>query len=294
MKLEVQYREEDLREATLSSIANRTRKTRARNTIIIMALVVIILVLIGFLVFLNRLVSRSPMAYRPPKPEQPTQDVLATLLPSSLVAIGYLLASILLRMGQLQIMRKRTVFSQAAHQRIKVGAVIVGVSVVAVLWLAFHMIDLVPPVEWRASRSLMLLIACIPWIVVLLLMPLVIHWYARATIGAAWEQKTSLHRPRILEITDEHLVGSDENSTSILRWSAFVRYRETDNLFVLVTEDATIIMVPKRYLKDHAMMIEFRALLQSHIADGQFSTVPQGAFPVVNAVTLPPPPLASR
>ena len=55
-----------------------------------------------------------------------------------------------------------------------------------------------------------------------------------------------------------------------------------------------MVMVPKRYLNDHAMMIEFRAMLQSHLAAGEFSTMPQGAFPVVNTATLPPPPLASR
>lgn len=288
MKMEVQYRQEDLREATLNSVARTTRKSRTRNGVIITALIAVILALIAFL---NR------VAYLPPnvvQPQEPAQDMLSTLLPSALVAMGYLLASILLRIGQLQIMRRRTAFSKAAHQRIKLGAIIVAVSVVALLWLSFHLIDVLPPIEWHPTRSQILLVSCIPWLIVLLLMPLVVHWYARATIAAAWEQKPSLHRPKMLEFTDEHVLGSDVNSTSVYRWSAFVRYRETDNLFVLLTEDTTIVMVPKRYLNDHAMMVAFRAILQTHIGEGEFLTVPPGAFPVVNAATLPPPPLASR
>ena len=70
-----------------------------------------------------------------------------------------------------------------------------------------------------------------------------------------------------------------------------MRFRETPNLFIIVIEDSRFVMVPKRYLADPALIVEFRALLQTHIAEGYFLTVPAAAFPVVNAVTLPPPPV---
>jgi hypothetical protein len=137
-------------------------------------------------------------------------------------------------------------------------------------------------------------VAFAPWGLVLILMPLILWWHARATIGAGWEQKPSLHRPFVLEMDDQRVMTQSLNSDTIYRWNAFLRFREVENLFILATEDSTFLMVPKRYLADQAMMVEFRALLQTHIAEGYFLTVPQAAFPIVQAASMPPPPLDNR
>src|SRR4029079_4741817 len=198
--------------------------------------------LIGLLIFLHR------MTYSPSKqPQEAVQDMLMVLLPSGIVALAYLLSSTLLRIGQVQVLRKRSAFSKKGQQ-FKGGAMIVAILMLALVYGSLQAIEFLPPVEWRPSRSEALWMAFAPWVVVLLVMPLILWWYVKATLGASWEQKPSLHRPRTLEIVDEHVLSRDVNVTSVYQWSAFLRYRETENLFILLTEDAMFLMVPKRNL----------------------------------------------
>jgi len=61
-----------------------------------------------------------------------------------------------------------------------------------------------------------------------------------------------------------------------------------------VMDDMRFVMVPKRCFADRGMEQAFRALIGAKISEGYFLEQEKDAVPVVNAVTLPPPPLGGR
>jgi hypothetical protein len=241
-----------------------------------------------FWVLLNR------NAYRPfnqPEAPEPVFDLALAVLPSTVAAIWFLAFLSLSLIAQLQVTRRRAAFGKEGYERVKKSGWVGLLLLIAFASLTSP--QFVPAIEWRGGRFSALMIAFVPWLVALFAMAAILRMYNRAVIRNSWEKNPSLHRPYTMELDDERVVTQSLNRLTSYQWSAFLRFRETENLFILVIEDSTFLMVPKRNLSDPAMMVEFRALLQTHIAEGYFLTVPQGAFPVVSAATLPPP-LASR
>jgi len=288
MKLQIQYTEQDLREATRNSFARGGRK---QNRALVLGLVgwIVFLVLAGLLWFVLQKTSYGS----PSAPEGPVQDLVLLLLPNVLMAVFFLGVRIALIMVQLRLARSRAAFGDKGYSRIKNFGRSGGAILIALFIGGVYTAYVLPPIEWRAGRTAAMAVSFVPWIIAVMVLPFILRIYTNALIRMQWLKKPSLQRPKMMELSDEHIVVHDLHSVTTYRWSAFLRFREMENLFVLMTEDSTFLMVPKRNLPDNATMVEFRALLQTHIAEGYFLTVPQGAFPVVNAVSLPPPPLAA-
>ena len=289
MKLQIQYTEKDLLEATRNSFARAGRK---QNWALILGMVgwIVFLVVAGFFWFILRQLSYGS----PPPPEGPVQDLVLLLLPNVLMAVFFLGVRIALIMVRLRLARSRAAFGDKGYSRIKNIGRSGGAILIALFIGGVYAAKVLPPVEWRVGRTGAMAVSFIPWIIAVMLLPFILRLYTNSVIQIQWLKKPSLRRPKEIELNNEGVVVHDLHSVTAYRWSAFLRFRETENLFVLVTEDSTFLMVPKRHLSDNATMVEFRAMIQTHIAEGYFLTVPQGAFPVINAATLPPPPLASR
>jgi len=289
MKLQIQYAEQDLLEANNRAFAQRGRSQRFG---LVLGLVgwMIVLVLMGLLWFVlgTYRVNASPAT------GQPVQNLVVLVLPNTLMAIFFLALRVWTLVAQLRLSRTRAAYGDEGYGKIKRGGLVGAVVFFALIFGSVYVVGNLPPVDWRAGRYEAIFLGFVPWIFAFIALPFILRAFNKAMVAGAWSKKPSLHRPKVMEVSDEQIIITDLNSTSVYRWSAFLRFRETENLFILVTEDAGLLMVPKRCLADPAVMVEFRGLLQTHIAEGYFLTVPQGAFPVVNAVSLSPPPLASR
>jgi len=277
MKLEVQYREEDLQEANRSALPPAPKASTARTIIVS----VVYLALIACVSWLQRITKLNAGA--PASPE-PVQDLVIVLLPSVTVAVIVLLVMIGTMAGQVRLTRMRADFGTAAYENVKRQAVWLVILVLAAVIGAMIVLRNLPEVQWRTGRWAAIPVAFLPWAVALTLLPIIFTQYQKAMVRSAWLQKPSLHRPNVLELTDEQVVSSDEHCVSTYKWGAFLRFRETENLFILVTKDAMMLIVPKRHLAEEQTMIEFRARIQTHIKEGYFLTTPARAFEV-----LPPP-----
>jgi hypothetical protein len=288
MKLEIQLREEDLREANANAYVKKGRNEQWKIRAGVLGWIFFIILVAALWALLSR------GAYRPVNVHataEPAYDLTLAVLPSAVAAIWFLaFLSITLRV-QVQVARSRAAFSKEGYERIQKSGWVGAILLIAFASLAGA--QFVPAIEWYAMRFTLFLMAFVPWLVALFALALIVRVFNRAVVRNSWLGHPSLQRPYTLEMDDERLTTHSLNTDMVYRWGAFLRFRETENLYILVTEDSTFLMVPKRYLTDQAMMVEFRAILQTHIAEGYFLTVPQGAFPVVQAETLPPP-LASR
>ena len=102
----------------------------------------------------------------------------------------------------------------------------------------------------------------------------------RHTAAVLWAGQRSLGRPGVVELSDDGVAVTDANVEARCRWQHFVRFRETNSLIVLDTEDGAPLMIAKRALPNPADEDVLRRLIQAHVASGSF--LPREvAFPVV-------------
>jgi hypothetical protein len=280
MKLEIQYTEEDHKEAQGEAYGTGAKANKGKSWVGLLGWFVFLMVVSGLWLLMP--VQHDAAA----ESQEPVADLMVTLLPGIVIGMVLLALMIVFMMGALRNSRTGNVFSEEGRERTKrggrIGAIVFGLLLIVGLLAP----QFVPVVEWRPTRYQALMVGFAPWIVVLVAMVPFFNWYVKETRRLMWEQSPGLHRPHVLEVSDEGVVNSDTHGSSTYRWAAFVRFRETENLYILVLENSQFLMVPKRAISDPAMVMGFRAMIQSRIPEGYFLTPTQGAFPV-----LPPPPL---
>jgi len=279
MKLQVQYREADFREANAQAVKAQKVKPRPVEAVIAVAVGLIC----GLALAMTNVIG---VALR--QKTNAARDMVMILGPGIVSNLLFLVLTIAALLSQLKRARLRALFAGPQPSGSVRWARFLGMLTVPVVMAIFFTVDLVPTVEWNTSRRVALLVGLLPFATMFVALIIFLSWYQRKMLGATWQGHANLHRPRELEFTDEAVKSVDPTTSVDWKWSAFVRFRETPNLFILVLEDSRFIMVPKRDLSAAEKMVEFRAMLQTHIAEGYFLTVPMAAFPVVNAVTLPP------
>ena len=104
-----------------------------------------------------------------------------------------------------------------------------------------------------------------PWLIVFFVFWFFIYRYLRGAPRRSWDAQPQLRLPQCLEQTDRGLRFVDEQSTVDYAWSAFPRYAEGRNLFILLVSQVGFHMVPKRAFADAAQLDAFRALLARHV-----------------------------
>jgi hypothetical protein len=287
MKLMIQLKEEDLREANANAYVQKSKPKGWRIGVGIVGwFVFVFMALLIWLLWHSGAVASAGV----PEPAEPTFDLMLVLLPSIVAALWLVVLLSASLMMQVQVARSRSPFGKAGYARVqktKWFAVLLVVALVPVF-----LSRSLPVVVWRGGRFSALLIGFVPWIIAFFVVMVILHLFNRAVMANEWAQNASLQGPTEMELDDAKVISRTANGEEIYRWSAFLRFRELDNLFVLVTENATFLMVPKRDLNSQGVILEFRALIQAHIAEGYFLALPDAAFPVLRPASLPPPPLA--
>jgi hypothetical protein len=99
--------------------------------------------------------------------------------------------------------------------------------------------------------------------------------YTSRQLLTIWEGAPVLRRPFTLTVSDHGITIAEPLSRDELKWFAFDRVIETQNLFLLYVAEHLFHMVPKRAFADTAQIDEFRATIDNRI------TRRPTAFPVL-------------
>jgi hypothetical protein len=105
-----------------------------------------------------------------------------------------------------------------------------------------------------------------PWVTMLFVFWLYIFRYLRGTLPRHWAAQPHLRVPTTLEQTDHGLRAADEHVVHDYRWSAFLKFREGESLFLLYPSHVSYLIVPKRALAERGLVEAFRQLLEQHVA----------------------------
>jgi hypothetical protein len=99
--------------------------------------------------------------------------------------------------------------------------------------------------------------------------------YIRRQLLTIWDGSPNLRRPYTMTATDDGITIAEPLSRHELKWFAFARVIETQNLFLLYLTEYSFHMVPKRAFADPTQIDEFRAMIENRI------TRRPTAFPVL-------------
>ncbi|HEV2295238.1 MAG TPA: YcxB family protein [Tepidisphaeraceae bacterium] len=140
------------------------------------------------------------------------------------------------------------------------------------------------------DQSESLLSALTPWVVVFLVLWFVIFRFLRGATRRAWDAQPQLRLPQTLEQTERGLRFDDGRSTHDYAWSAFTKFRESENVMLLYLSDLGFEIIPKRAFADAAQFGAFRALISQHVpsadrgdtaADSGHETIPFATVPAI-------------
>jgi hypothetical protein len=124
-----------------------------------------------------------------------------------------------------------------------------------------------------------------PWFVLLIGCFVVLVVTLKALYRRMWDGMQHLRLPHTARFSEERV--EIENPTALLnyKWTAFLQFRETTNLFVLQLSKFTFHMIPKRACKTIEEVDSLRRLLEQHVANAEPVTF---GFAVVAPKTPPP------
>jgi hypothetical protein len=94
-----------------------------------------------------------------------------------------------------------------------------------------------------------------------------IAWVARRVHRRGWAAQRHMHRPWVVEASEDHLRLSEPLSTLDYRWACLPGFLETGNVFVLYVAPHLFHMIPKRSFADGAQIDAFRGLLTRAIQE---------------------------
>ena len=166
-----------------------------------------------------------------------------------------------------------------AHQ-LRVGTALGIGQLAAVGWLAVPLYGRWA-IWWTPTDGEVLTAAASPWLLYLLLVRVVNRNPSTLLGGRLWSAVRSAGRTRSVAVSPDGVTADDGTTADRCGWPYFVRYRETDHLLLLVTEDGSLMILPKRAV-NAAGEAELRSLIQTHVAAGTF--LPREVrFPVVTS-----------
>jgi len=160
-----------------------------------------------------------------------------------------------------------------------IGWVVAAVLLAVFVWIRRHAPDPADGVV-AAERSAWRGIADFvrphfTWVVLTGAMCIFLIRYTSRQLLTIWEGAPGLRMPFTLSVSDDGITIAEPLSRHELKWLAFDRVIETQNLFLLYVAEHLFHMVPKRAFADANQVEEFRAMIDNRI------TRRPTAFPVL-------------
>ena len=121
-----------------------------------------------------------------------------------------------------------------------------------------------------------------PWVMMLLGMTLATRRLLERVARREWESSPALRNPMTVIITDTGLTLEQADQTHQFQWTAFLKVRESKDLFVLYTSENRIHILPKRAFnpKDLSALGE---LLKSKVVPADAISTAFGVIPTPQA-----------
>jgi hypothetical protein len=179
--------------------------------------------------------------------------------------------------------RRRT--RNAAEQAKPIQIGVIAIALPLVFLVAIVSSDTFA-ISWSPTPLLAVAVAFAPWAVTFLLLALWGKVFGKRAARKNWERSTWLHRPMTMDASDECLMVDDGITVTRRRWAGLKRYRETENLLILTTEENLNVLIPKSAASDIGMLDTLYGLIQRSIPvgeflprDSRFQVVPRAALP---------------
>jgi hypothetical protein len=141
-----------------------------------------------------------------------------------------------------------------------------------------------PPPPSPNSNSLQLFLPLLSWILVFAAVWVALYRILRNFGRAEWDGNPSLQHPVKLTITPTTLVFRQQDRQTEYRWPAFVKYRQSPNLFLLYVSESGFEIIPRRAFADLLELHAFEELLRSTLPTPDPTSI-------IPPRILPPPPL---
>jgi hypothetical protein len=214
----------------------------------------------------------------------PARDLWVTLAPS-LVGVTLVVGGALA--GRRRLRRTLAVRAQPDRTTLRPSIPVPLPVVVAFTWMILPNVPALA-IHWHPTPRRVLWAAVAPWFAYLMFTSAVVLAHARRSAALMWDVQGSVRRASTLQFSDDGIIVADRHVEQRFRWPYVVRYRETDNLLLLDTEDTLTLILPKRVIPDPATEGGLRTLIQRHVAAGAFlPRDPEWPAPVL---PLPPEP----
>jgi hypothetical protein len=278
MELHFTYAIEDWREA-LEDPKRRKARTGWRGSSWVRwgSWIFLALIAAGWLIIFL-IIRRLPLAasVMPAAPPEPPQDLWLAMIPMLLPASVALMAVIshLMRLiAQRWPDRKLSSRNARLISQLKrwVGTI--------AMWVVIFLIVAPPaPTQWRAPRSIVMLVAIVPWASVFLVHMMLIKLRKIDPVEDLWEKMPSLQRTRTVRLGDDGFVMQEELLTQFFNWQYFSSARETPHTLIIKGERNAVI--PKRAFASQSDLETARSIIQNRVSNCTFLVEP-GGFPVL-------------
>jgi hypothetical protein len=122
------------------------------------------------------------------------------------------------------------------------------------------------PAQTEAQPRTPWILNVLPWFTMFIAVWIYIFRYLRTMLPRLWDAQPHLRLPNTVTAHDDGLRVEDANATHDYRWPAFVKFRESDRLFLLYVSQVSFIMIPKRAMPEPGNVEAFRQLLERNVA----------------------------
>ena len=96
----------------------------------------------------------------------------------------------------------------------------------------------------------------------LLFIVTLLHSYRVARV---WKKEPSVHDSLMVDIGEDELHIVSQHEDGRIKWSAFSRFLETKNLFLIFRQRNVFNVIPKRIFRDASEIENFRQLLKKKL-----------------------------
>jgi YcxB-like protein len=252
----------------MKTVAAKPVKKNAKRAFV--GWLVYVALIFAVVVFLNqqtpKVLSTTPDNWQ--KKSVPTANLWVTLVPS-LVPATLLLLIVFVGYAD-SVRRARYAFTRNASPLELAPSPLLGYLLL--LPFAFLVVPNVSrlAIYWTPSPGTMVWVALIPWIGLILLLSLCGRFTRKAALRKGFASARSIRRTTTIAVDEAGVSTNDQRTCCQYQWSSFDRYQESTHLLKLVTENDTMVIIPKRAINDTENFDRLCGLIQTNIARGQF------------------------
>ena len=167
---------------------------------------------------------------------------------------------------------------QKSHRSWSAGSIVFLVIVIGFFALRLWLRDTARRVQVQSTADFDwtdLFLGLEPWFLILVLVYFFIFRQNRRRYERVFETEPIFHEPRSVQVAESGLTFVDRHSRTTIDWPGFIRFVETQNLFLLFVTEAVAHSIPKRAFANLEDVGSARELFLKNVAP------PTSGFPIL-------------